>query len=238
LSNLLEIRHGCGVVGKSAGKFALVEAVAKATNTKIVGRLHPLEYSSDDFWGVGGNIKDWKDGVFTKLFREVNNESCGDDRKIIVLEGNINPVWIELFNALLDNNKVLTLPGGGFINLHSSVKLVFLTDSMINATPATVSRLGMVYLQHEEEFASLKSFNDSVVSNLKALGSADYMAHKKVMMALAMINAMHFGQARDEGLDFQQTANFAKNYLNFSTDMAGFKFMVQDFVVLSVPANL
>jgi len=93
------------VVGKGAGKFALVEAVAKVTNAKIVARVHPNEHSCDDFWGVGGNIKDWKDGIFTKLFREINNESCGDDRKIIVVEGNINPEWIEPFNSLLDDNK-------------------------------------------------------------------------------------------------------------------------------------
>jgi len=176
--------------------------------------------------------------VFTKAFKKINNESCGDDRKLIVFETNMNAIHMENLNTLLDDNKRLHLANGEVIKLHPSVRFVFLANDCSLASPATVSRLGCVYLQSEEEFDPLASFNDSVVSNLKSLGSEDYMAHKKVMMALAMINAMHYSVARDESFDFKQTTNFAKNYLKFSADMAGFKYMIQDFLVLSVPAKL
>jgi len=215
-----------------------VEAVAKVTNSKIVGRFNPLEHSVDDFWGVGENIKDWKDGVFTKAFREINNESCNDDRKLIVIEAEWTATWAEPLNGLLDDNKKLTLASGAVIKLHPSVRIILLTRNARVSSPAIVSRIAYVYLQTEEEFAPLASFSDSVVSNLKSLGSADYMAHKKVMMALAMISAMHYGEARDELLNLQQTADFAKNYLSFNSDMAGFKFMIKDTIVLSVPSKL
>jgi len=37
---MLDTRHGVMVVGKASGKFALVEAVAKVTNSKIVARFN------------------------------------------------------------------------------------------------------------------------------------------------------------------------------------------------------
>jgi len=111
---------------------------------------------------------------------------------------------------------------------------------MNTATPATVSRLGLVYLQSEEEYAPLPSFKDSVISNLKALGSAEYVAHKrfKVNMALAMISAMHYGLASDETINFLQNVRFFANYLEYNMDGDNFMNIIQDYLVLNVPAHL
>ena len=48
-------------------------------------------------------------------------------------------------NSLLDDNKVLCLPNNERIQLGPHVKMVFEVDDLSEASPATVSRCGMVY---------------------------------------------------------------------------------------------
>ena len=48
---------------------------------------------------------------------------------------------------MLDDNKMLCLSNGERIKLTSGMRMVFEVDNLMNASPATVSRCGMVFLQ-------------------------------------------------------------------------------------------
>ena len=51
---------------------------------------------------------------------------------------------------MLDDNHLLTLPTGERINFPNGTCFIFETDSLVYASPATVSRMGMIYLNNED----------------------------------------------------------------------------------------
>jgi len=66
--------------------------------------------------------------------------------KWVVLDGDIDAVWIESMNTVMDDNKVLTLVSNDRIPLSPSMRLLFEVSNLKNASPATVSRGGVLYI--------------------------------------------------------------------------------------------
>lgn len=68
----------------------------------------------------------------------------------IVNDGDIDPEWIESLNSVLDDNHLLTLPNGERISFGDNVNFIFETNDLKYASPATVTRLGMIFLSEED----------------------------------------------------------------------------------------
>lgn len=68
----------------------------------------------------------------------------------MILDGPVDTLWIESMNSVLDDSKLLTLNNGDRIGLTSNVRLLFEVENLSVASPATVSRAGMIYLDIEE----------------------------------------------------------------------------------------
>lgn len=160
------VRHGMMVVGetgsgKSANVKVLSQALALLCDEKVVDKdgfykhvdrliLNPKSISAGELYGEFNLLtNEWKDGIVPKLVRDcvtsVNEGS--DNRKWIVFDGPVDAVWIENMNTVLDDNKTLCLANSERIKLPSTLHMMFEVQDLKVASPATVSRCGMVFME-------------------------------------------------------------------------------------------
>ncbi|KAG6451921.1 hypothetical protein O3G_MSEX007393 [Manduca sexta] len=92
---------------------------------------------------------EWKDGVLSSIMRN----TCQDespDQKWIIFDGPVDAIWIENLNSVMDDNKLLTLVNSERISMPRQVSLLIETLDLAVASPATVSRNGMVYNDYKD----------------------------------------------------------------------------------------
>lgn len=111
-------------------------------NPKSMPRLQLLGHMDHD-------TREFQDGVLTASARSVVKEP-GEKRCWIICDGDIDPEWIESLNSVLDDNHLLTLPNGERISFGDNVNFIFETNDLRFASPATVSRMGMIFLSEED----------------------------------------------------------------------------------------
>ncbi|CAL8284422.1 unnamed protein product [Lota lota] len=151
LEELLAVRHSVFIIGDTGtGKSMVIKSLKKTyQNMKrnpVVVDLDPKAVTCDELFGVIHPVtREWKDGLFSFLMRKMANTS-NDDAKWIILDGDIDPMWTECLNSVMDDNKVLTLASNERIPLSPSMRLVFEMKDLRMATPATMSRAGILFI--------------------------------------------------------------------------------------------
>eukprot|EP00937_MAST-01D_sp_MAST-1D-sp2_P001492 g1492.t1 len=160
------VRHGMMVVGEAAaGKSTNVMILAEALGQlkrdgvkdrdeffQIVNRLilNPKSISAGELFGSFNLLTgEWADGLVPKLFREsVSKAEAGStDRSWILFDGPVDAVWIENMNTVLDDNRMLCLANSERIKMSATMHMMFEVQDLKVASPATVSRCGMVFME-------------------------------------------------------------------------------------------
>ncbi|KAF7236750.1 Dynein heavy chain 2, axonemal [Varanus komodoensis] len=112
--------------------------------------LNPKAVSLGELYGEYDlNTSEWSDGILSSVMRA----ACADekpDEKWILFDGPVDTLWIESMNSVMDDNKVLTLINGERIAMPEQVSLLFEVENLAVASPATVSRCGMVYTDYSD----------------------------------------------------------------------------------------
>jgi dynein heavy chain, axonemal len=153
-----ETRHcnmlvGLALSGKSvtwktlaAARTKLAKSGAEGYKPVRVKALNPKSISMAELYGAFDfQTMEWTDGILSAVFREFAKDERDDD-KWLVLDGPVDTLWIESMNTVMDDNKTLTLINGDRIAMSSTMRLVFEVRDLAVASPATVSRAGMIYL--------------------------------------------------------------------------------------------
>uniref|UniRef100_A0A8C3J240 Dynein axonemal heavy chain 6 n=1 Tax=Chrysemys picta bellii TaxID=8478 RepID=A0A8C3J240_CHRPI len=158
------VRHGVMLVGPTGGGKTTVYQILAQT----LGVLHeageenpfyqpvktyilnPKSITMGELYGEVNNLTlEWKDGLMGLSVRAAVNDTT-EDHKWIISDGPVDALWIENLNTVLDDNKMLCLANSERIKLTPSIHMVFEVQDLKVASPATVSRCGMVYIDPDE----------------------------------------------------------------------------------------
>eukprot|EP00727_Mastigamoeba_balamuthi_P006867 m51a1_g2800 putative dynein heavy chain axonemal (4501) ;mRNA; f:77561-92205 len=157
LYETMSTRHCVMVIGPTgSGKSVIVSTLQAALNkigqlTKLFV-LNPKSQEMKELYGwVDSNTRQWHDGLLSTLFREANAPQNKDKKmnKYIVLDGDVDPRWVEDMNSVMDDSKQLTLPNGECVRMQPWCELLFEVKDLDYASPATVSRCGMIFVPQQ-----------------------------------------------------------------------------------------
>lgn len=172
LFELLLARQVIVVVGSAlAGKTAIIEILARSLSWIDHGvseylpgieclKINQTSYTNEELFGTNGGRPEssrrlfWKDGILARALRGFSTAGNPDLRmgkkrwQWLVLDGPLYPALFDKISTLLDaNERMLILESGEKIPMSDSMSVVFETSSAIEATPATISRCGIIYVE-------------------------------------------------------------------------------------------
>ncbi len=150
------VRHGIMMVGPAgSGKSRIINCLQDSL-TSMTGTVHkrirmnPKAIRAEEMFGETDKMSgEWLDGIFAAMWAKFNDRNRKDIQWIIC-DGPVDALWIENLNTVLDDNKILTLANGDRVPMTDNVKLMFEVEDLRNASPATVSRAGIIFVSESD----------------------------------------------------------------------------------------
>ena len=149
-------RHSTMIVGPtSGGKSTIMNTLIGSlkaldgTNVKM-SVINPKAQDLNELYGsLDVLTRDWVDGIIPHIFRTSNQTTQNNrlnDKRWIVFDGDVDAIWVENLNSVMDDNRLLTIPNGERIRLQPHCSLLYEVCDLQYASPATISRCGMVWV--------------------------------------------------------------------------------------------
>ncbi|KAL7675819.1 hypothetical protein ACOME3_002083 [Neoechinorhynchus agilis] len=174
LFNTKMTRHSIMLVGSSmTGKTTCWRLLQTALNdTNVSSQIEVFKINtkaineSEMFGKLNLSSGEWNDGILSSIMRSVCQNNLESKKAWILFDGPVDAGWIENMNSLMDDNKILTLANGERILMPSDkVCLLFETEDLKVASPATVSRCGIIFFDNSD--LSYKSLIDDWINKFK-----------------------------------------------------------------------
>lgn len=88
--------------------------------------INPKDRSVIELYGILDPItRDWTDGLLSNIFREINRPTDKNEKKYIVYDGDVDALWVENMNSVMDDNRLMTLANGERIRLQKHCAMLF-----------------------------------------------------------------------------------------------------------------
>ena len=153
-------RHATMVVGPTGGgKSTIIQSLKQGyqgvePDMKVqIDVINSKSVTIRELYGVlEPATRDWTDGLLSKLFRDMNQPlpEGKKEKRWILFDSDVDAHWIESMNSVMDDSKLLTLNNGERIRLEKYCALLFEVFDLQYASPATISRCGMVYVDSKD----------------------------------------------------------------------------------------
>lgn len=164
------VQTGASGSGKSTAMHILKQSLTALRETKSHPdtnhfqhvnsfTINPKCISMGELYGFFHPVtREWTDGLASSILRSCIMEkmdfmlkhrstAISDNGSFywITFDGPIDVLWIESMNTVLDDNMTLCLANGERIKLLPRIQLIFEVLDTASASPATISRLGVIY---------------------------------------------------------------------------------------------
>lgn len=107
--------------------------------------INPKSVSLAELYGNFDPVtQNWTDGLAAKLLR-----NSASTHEYVMFDGPVDAIWVENLNTVLDDSMMLCLSNGERIKLSSKMRVLFEVNDLNQASPATVSRCGMVWVSEK-----------------------------------------------------------------------------------------
>lgn len=157
-----------GKVGKSTLVSRMKNEIFKLNTANLkerrVYKYNPINLllSNDSVFGSINKVtKEWENSIF---LTDLKKCLISEQETWFIFDGPIRSEWIEDFNSLFDDNRILCLSSGEIIKVPFCFKFIFETDDISQATPATLTRMYLIKINinptikdSEEEIAEIES---------------------------------------------------------------------------------
>ncbi|CAE8740303.1 unnamed protein product, partial [Polarella glacialis] len=132
--------------GKTACQRVLQRVLKGQSATEVT--LHTLSPAAAEGGHFLGRFDqaEWRDGALAAAARCAASDATGASHWL-VMDGPVVPSWADGVCAALDKGRRLCLGSGEVIKLHSNTILLFESEDLQSASPASVSRCLVVYFE-------------------------------------------------------------------------------------------
>ena len=205
LYDTLQVRHGLMLVGPTgAGKTSNWKVLQKSLSDLDDGQrfykteavvINPKSIRKGQVYCEldEKTQQEYLNGVLPINILSINQDNSTKTKYWIMFDGPVDTLWIEDMNSVLDDSRRLCLQSSAIIVLNESISMMFEAEDLVHASPATVSRCGMVYMEPAAIGLTpiVESWLDRLPSNLRT-ASFDVCKAFKDLFDKYLINCVSF----------------------------------------------